>query len=312
MKRVCVIFNPTAGGERALKFREFLEGIPGGVELKPTQWAGHATELACAAVGDGIEDIVAAGGDGTLNEVLNGMGQADNGFNRARLGLLPLGTVNVFAKELNLPENPKQAWETIVAGCERKIDLPYADTKADGVSQRRYFAQLAGAGLDATAIELVDWESKRRYRQLAYLFAGLRALSRPQKRVKVQAGGMEVDGELVLVGNGKFYGGRWKVFPDASLNDGKIDICVFPQANLWTAIRFGCSLLLGNSKVPKPIVYFQASEVRMTSDKGAKFELEGDLAGALPVTMGVLPNTLRVICPTQSQTNWPQRTQRQI
>jgi diacylglycerol kinase (ATP) len=297
VKRVCVIFNPTARGERALRFKKFLEGIPGGVELNPTQAPGHAIELACAAVDDGVEDIVAAGGDGTLNEVLNGIGRARNGFERARLGVLPLGTVNVFAKELRIPEDPKHAWETILSGHERTIDLPYSDADGESGTQRRYFAQLAGAGLDASAIELVDWKSKRRFGQLAYLFAGLRALARPPKRVKIFCGARETEGELVLVGNGKFYGGRWNVFPEASLTDGKIDICVFPRVNLWTALRFGCSLLAGNRKVSNSISYFQANEVRMTSDNGAQFELEGDLIGPLPVTMGVLPTALRVICP---------------
>ena len=177
--KTCVIFNPAARGEKARSFRGFLEKIAGNAAFKPTWAAGAATELARNAVEEGFENIVAAGGDGTLNEVLNGIAETRDGLAKTRLGVLPLGTVNVFAKELRIPEDPQQAWETILAGAERTIDLPFADWTEDGAPKRRYFAQLAGAGLDAEAIALVDWESKRRFRQLAYVFAGLRALLRP-------------------------------------------------------------------------------------------------------------------------------------
>lgn len=308
--KTCVIFNPAARGERARRFRKFLESVPGGAALQPTQAPGHATELAANAVAQGFENVVAAGGDGTLNEVLNGLVQAPDGLERARLGVLPLGTVNVFAKELGIPEQPEKAWQTVLAGHDRTIDLPYAESELDGRPQRRYFAQLAGAGLDAAAIELVDWESKRRFRQLAYVYAGMRALLRPQSRIEARAADAahaeaeaEADrdtgvvGELVLVGNGKFYGGRLKVFPDASLEDGMLDVCVFPKVSLWTAAKFGVSLFLGRNKVPSPIRYFQTRELRLTSSTGAKFELEGDLIGPVPVVMGLLPRALRVICP---------------
>ncbi len=292
-----MIFNPAARGEKAREFRKFLEGIPGDVALKPTQGPGHAVELARAALDEEFQDIVAAGGDGTLNEVLNGIGKADNGFEQARLGVLPLGTVNVFAKELNIPEDAGRAWDTVVAGNDRLIDLPYADTTIEGATERRYFAQLAGAGLDAEAISLVDWESKRRFRQLAYIRAGLRAVMGPQKRVMVRGDSDEAEGELVLIGNGKFYGGRWNVFPNASLTDGKIDVCVFPKVGIWAAVRYWASLLMGNRKVPSWIRYFQSHVVELTSPNGAQFELEGDLAGTLPAKLGVEPERLRVICP---------------
>ena len=160
--RTCVIFNPTARGEKAQRFRRHLDAIGAQCTLKLTTAAGDARRLAAEAVAEGFEVIVAAGGDGTLNEVLNGLGDAPDGFERARLGVLPLGTVNVFARELAIPTRLELAWQAIGQGREMRIDLPRVEYQVQGKPQRRYFAQLAGAGLDARAIELVQWELKKR------------------------------------------------------------------------------------------------------------------------------------------------------
>ena len=103
--RTCVIFNPTARGGKARRFRRHLDAIGKEATLKLTAAAGDARRLATEAVGEGFEIVVAAGGDGTLNEVLNGIGDAPDGFVRARLGVLPLGTVNVYAREYALSPN---------------------------------------------------------------------------------------------------------------------------------------------------------------------------------------------------------------
>src|SRR5882672_11188293 len=145
----CVIFNPAARGDKARRFRRHLDEIGKQSALKLTAAAGDARQLAAEAVREGFEIIVAAGGDGTLNEVLNGMGDAPEGFQRARLGVLPLGTVNVFAQELGIPAKLEAAWQTIQRGKETLIDLPCVEYGENAKKERRYFAQLAGAGLDA-------------------------------------------------------------------------------------------------------------------------------------------------------------------
>src|ERR1051325_4511115 len=155
--RTCVIFNPTARGERAKRFRRHLDDIGAECALKPTTAAGGGRALAAEAVRGGFESIVAAGGDGTLNEVLNGIGDEPDGFARARLGVLPLGTINVFAREIGMPMDLRGAWSVIRRGRESAIDLPRVEFGGGGQAQQRWFAQLAGAGLDAHAVELVDW-----------------------------------------------------------------------------------------------------------------------------------------------------------
>ena len=179
----CVIFNPAARGNKARHFRRHLDEIGGQSALKATAAPGDARRLATEAVGEGYDLIVAAGGDGTVNEVLNGIGDAPNGFARARLGVLPLGTVNVFARELKIPLRLERAWEILRRGGEIKIDLPRVEFSANGKTERRYFVQLAGAGLDARAIELMDWQHKKKVGPLAYVVAGLKALREKKPQI---------------------------------------------------------------------------------------------------------------------------------
>ena len=173
---LCVVFNPAAKGERAKGSCCHLDEFGSRCALKLTAAAGEARGLAAEAVEEGFLTVVAAGGDGTVNEVLNGIGDARDGFRRARLGVLPLGTVNVFARELTIPTRLRQAWQSLLAGRETLIDLPKVEFGVTGQTQSRYFAQLAGAGLDARAVELVHWPLKKRIGPLAYVWAGMTAL----------------------------------------------------------------------------------------------------------------------------------------
>ncbi len=112
---ICVIFNPAARGDKARRFRRQLDDNGAQCTLKATTAPGDARRLATDAVVEGFDLIVAAGGDGTVNEVLNGIGDAPDGFIRARLGVLPLGTVNVFARELKIPLKVDRAWKIVAA-----------------------------------------------------------------------------------------------------------------------------------------------------------------------------------------------------
>ena len=295
--RTCVIFNPAARGEKARHFRRHLEALGNQATLKLTAAAGDARRLAEEAVNEGFDIVVAAGGDGTLHEVLNGLGDAPEGFERARLGLLPLGTVNVFARELGLPVRLEAAWEAIQQGKETRIDLPCVDHEADGLRQRRYFAQLAGAGLDARAIELVHWPLKKRIGPLAYVVAGLKALMGAQSKITVTGGGRSETGELVLIGNGRLYGGQYRIFPGADLRDGRLDVCVFPRVNWLTLARCGPALLLQGRPPASLVRAFQAESLTLTSPVPTPLEADGELLGRLPATFSVQRSRLRVIVP---------------
>lgn len=294
---ICVIFNPTAKGEKARRFRHHLDDIARESSLKLTAGAGDARRLAAEAVGEGCDLVVAAGGDGTLNEVLNGIGDVPDGFRRARLGVLPLGTVNVFAREMAIPTELRRAWQTIRQGRELLIDLPRVEYYAGDQQRSRYFAQLAGAGLDARAIELVQWELKKRFGPLAYILAGMHALLAAQARISAVNGKQAAIGELVLIGNGRLYGGPYRIFPKADLRDGLLEVCVFPRVNWFTLLRCAPLLLLRGLVPSSAARVFQAERVDLTSAATTPFEVDGELAGQLPATFRIERACLRVIVP---------------
>lgn len=294
--RICVIFNPAARGDKARRFRLWLDGIAAECALKPTAGSGDARNLAAQAVGN-FDLVVAAGGDGTVNEVLNGLGDAPDGFARARLGVLPLGTVNVFAQELKIPASLPDAWEILKRGREIKIDLPCVEFSASGKPGRRYFVQLAGAGLDARAIELVSWRLKKKVGPLAYVIAGFQALAEPQPQITVCADGQKISGELVLLGNGKLYGGQYEIFPAADYANGLLDACVFPRANLWTLLRCAPGCLLRRKLPEKMVRRLRAGKIELTSATPASFELDGEWVGNLPATFSIEPKKLRIVVP---------------
>ena len=295
--RTCVIFNPAARGNKARHFRRQLNAIGSQCALKATTAPGDARRLAAEAVGEGFDLIIAAGGDGTVNEALNGIGDAPDGFARSRLGVLPLGTVNVFARELKIPLRIEHAWDVLQRGREMRIDLPRVEFSANGTRQQRYFAQLAGAGFDARAIELVDLGHKKKIGPLAYLIAGLKALREQKPKIIVRAEGREVRGELVLIGNGHLYGGPLGIFPPADLRDGLLEICVFPRVN-WLIFLRCLPDFVARQRLPECVVQrVRAAAFELDGEPASAFELDGEWVGHLPTTFSVEREKLRVIVP---------------
>jgi diacylglycerol kinase (ATP) len=319
--KICVIFNPAARGEKAKQFRDRLAALSTRVTLKPTYAAGTGRALAAEAVREGFETIVAAGGDGTLNEVLNGLGDEPEGLARTRLGVLPLGTINVFARELRVPTAFEAAWSIIEHGKETIIDLPQAEFMKDGQPQRRYFAQLAGAGLDSRAIELVDWEQKKAIGPLAYVVAGFKALGEsrtqitasaapvlrssgapqatlgPQRTAAAEGGQAGTAGELILIGNGRYYGGSFELFPKADLRDGLLDVTVFPKVNWEILLRTGWGWLTNQLHASAGCHTFQAESFTLTALGQTALELDGENVGHLPAAFSVRRQALRVLTP---------------
>lgn len=295
--KACVIFNPVARGDKARQFQQHLADLSHQCALKPTTAAGAGRALAAEAVREGFDTIIAAGGDGTVNEVLNGLGDVPGSFARVRFGVLPLGTVNVFAKELALPTDFPNAWRVLLAGRERRIDLPAAEHTLDGKIARRYFAQMAGAGLDSRAIELVNWEHKKLVGPLAYVAAGFRALAGDLPQLTVTNGTDTATGELVLIGNGRFYGGRFAIFPAADLEDGLLEVVVWPRANVEALVRSGWGLLTDQLHQAAQLRHFRGDTITLASSAPLPFELDGENIGPLPVAFTVQRRALRVIVP---------------
>lgn len=294
---ICIIFNPAARGNKARHFRRYLDEMGGGAAFKATAAPGDARRLAADAVSEGYNIVAAAGGDGTVNEVLNGIGDAE-GFERTRFGVLPLGTVNVFARELRLPLRIEYAWEVLQRGREILLDLPQVEFSQNGGPKKQFFIQLAGAGLDARAIDLVSWSHKKKIGPLAYLIAGLKALRERKPKIKASSqsacGHRAFEGEWVLVGNGKFYGGPINIFPGAKLNDGLLDVCVLPRIDFGTVIRSLPQFLYRQRLAEKTVKRFRAAQFELSGEPAA-FQLDGEGIGHLPAKFSIAPEKLRVI-----------------
>ncbi|MFN0067515.1 MAG: diacylglycerol/lipid kinase family protein [Limisphaerales bacterium] len=297
--RPCVIFNPAARGERALRFRRFLAAVAPGTALKPTTGPGAGRELAAEAAREGYDVVVAAGGDGTLHEVVNGLADVPGALNSVTLGILPLGTVNVFALELGLPMSPPRAWEVIREGAVREVDLPWAEVATAGGLRRMRFISLAGAGLDARAVQLTSWGLKRRFGRLAYLFAAMQAWREPPHPFSWAAAGERGVATYAALGNGRFYGGRLEVFPGGDVCSGLVHACLFPRV---TAPLIASSVWAYFARrpwhPPSEVRRLGAGEFGLTGDASVPVHLDGELVGALPARFGCDPGErLHVLAP---------------
>jgi len=285
MFETVVIFNPTARSQRATSLWRNVEStIRETAGIYPTTRAGEARALAHQAVQNGARRIIAAGGDGTVNEVVNGMAGSS-----AALGILPLGTMNVFAAELGLPKDLRKCWEVIQAGHTRPIDLARANAHA--------FVQMAGAGFDAQALQKTSWDAKRNLGPLSYLLSAAQVATQKPPLLRVQAGGTLQEGSFVLIGNGRHYGGPFPVFPNARLDDGLLDVVIFKNLSHLDLIRYAQGILFGTHPNMHDVTYFQTPTLTVTSESEVPVEVDGEVIGNLPVTFCCEPGALPVLVP---------------
>lgn len=292
-----MIFNPAARGEKAQRTIAHLKRLCSGASLRPTAAAGDGERLAFEAAREGFDVVVAVGGDGTMNEVVNGIARNPGGLSACSLGIVPQGTANVLAKELAIPPKVHAAWDVIQAGHTRRIDVILAQFEKDGEERRRFFVQLAGAGLDARATEVVDWSLKKRWGFLAYVVACLKAMREKHASIVVTDDALEAQGELVLLGNGRFYGGAFEVFPGADLSDGKVDAAVLPR--ITSRVVGACCWAAATNRWAhlRCVERFKAPKLRLASSQRVPLEVDGEPVGVLPATLAVQPLALNVIVP---------------
>jgi len=284
--KILVILNPAARGERAKALRDKIASLSHHVVVRSTASPGDARGLAARAVTHGYGTIVAAGGDGTINEVVNGIGGA-----AVQFGILPVGTMNVFATELGIPQNNlAKAWQVIEAGFSRSVDLPRANDE--------YFVQLAGVGLDAEVVRQTTPDSKKALGPMSYLLTLAQVAARQPPRIRIEpVDGATRKGSFVLVGNGRLYGGPFVVFKDARLDDGLLDVLVFQNQSHWDLIRYFQAIAFGNHPGLPDVEYFQSRGLRLTSREPVPVEIDGELTGTLPYEFGFSISKLNVLVP---------------
>ena len=286
MNNTLVILNPAARSQRALRQRARVEAIAQDSVICATTRSGEAEGLARRAALEGFEKVVAAGGDGTIHEVVNGIAGTE-----AALGLLPIGTMNVFATELGLPANNLDfCWDIIRRGKTRLIDLPTANEK--------HFAQLAGVGLDAQVVKETSLALKRSFGPLSYLIQAAQIAARVPPRLSIQSDNTSIDeGSFVLVGNGRLYGGPFPFFKHALIDDGLFDVVVFKRLSYLDMIRYLQNVLFSSEIRAPEVEYFQTRSLRVQSEQTVPVELDGELAGNCPGEFRIGNESLRVLAP---------------
>jgi diacylglycerol kinase (ATP) len=304
--RYPIIFNPRARSQKGGRVLRFLMSHANRFALYATNHAGEARELAARFAAAGEPVVIAAGGDGTLNEVVSGLAGT-----RTLLGILPAGTMNVFAREMGIPfDSMERAFAVVEQGFVREVDL----FEANGSP----FVQMAGVGFDAMVIEETKWETKKLLGPLAYLIAAVKVLGESPPKIEVICpDGRREEGVAVLAGNGSLYGGQFKFFRNANNTDSKLDVLVYKEAGYRLVLDSLRGLAFGGIDLLDSIRSFQAESFVVRADREVPVEVDGELLGRFSeVKFSAAASRLRVIAPEEpwvggfSETMkslWPQR-----
>jgi len=286
-RRYPLIFNPSARSQKGSRTRQFLMRHANRFALYATNSGEEATDLARQFARDGEPVVIAAGGDGTLNAVVSGLAGS-----RTAIGVMPAGTMNVFARELGIPANSlDKALEVIDRGLIREIDLFSANDAP--------FVQMAGVGFDAMVIEETKWETKKLLGPLAYLLSAVKVLGeKPPLMEVITNDGRREQGVAMLCGNGSLYGGQFKLFRNASNLDSKLDVIVFKESGYRLVIDALHGIAQGGIDLAASTCYFQTEAFTVKSDRPVPVEIDGELLGRFQeVRFRETATRLRVLAP---------------
>ncbi|WP_144511915.1 diacylglycerol kinase [Bacillus sp. FJAT-22090] len=294
MKRARIIYNPTSGRELFKKhLPEVLETLEiAGYETSchATTCEGDATIAAKKAVQNGFNLIIAAGGDGTLNEVVAGVSEFEE---RPKIGLIPMGTTNDFARALHIPRDIQKAVEIIVKGDTIPVDVGI-------VNNDRYFINIAGGGRITELTYEVPSKLKTMLGQLAYYLKGIEMLpSINATKVKIEYDDEVFEDEVMmfLVGLTNSVGGFEKLAPNSSINDGKFSLLILKKVNIAEFIRLASLAIRGDHLEDPHVIYKKATHIKVTSDEKVLLNLDGEYGGTIPATFQNLYRHIEVFVP---------------
>jgi len=284
-----IVFNPTAGRRRAARLWRVLDVMSANgmrLELAETRHVGHATELAREAAAAGADLVVAAGGDGTIAEVANGL----NGSG-CRLGVIPLGTANVLAHELGLPFQPRDVAAALAFGRTRAI-WPGIAT---GPAGQRVFVQMLGVGFDAQVVQHLPLPLKRAFGRSAYVLQSLRETVRyPFRPIQVRLDGRARQAGSVIVSKGHFYGGTYLLAPGTSPCTRGFTVALFDRSGPASALLYGAALPLNLLPHMPGLDLVRAEDVAIESES-VPAQTDGDAAGFAPLTVRDAPREIRIV-----------------
>ena len=267
------------------------------VTVITTEHEGHATEIARDAAARGVEIIVVNGGDGSINEVINGIAGTPTA-----LAVLPGGTANVWAKEAGIQKDYVAAMRDIIDGVRRRVDL--------GVANDRYFLLMAGVGFDALVVPGISVRMKRRFGAAAYVISGVRAVFRTRSwhvRMVIDAAPIDAPLYWMIIGNTRSYGGFADILYRAEADDGLLDIGIMHRGGPLRVVVDGLRVLLKRHALttePTPgsnVAYLQARAIEIQTP-GLPVQIDGERAGVTPMRFSIAPLALTVIVPAGLRT----------
>jgi len=295
VKRARIIYNPTSGREAfKRKLPEVLQRLEeAGYETSchATTGAGDATDAAKIAVERHYDIVIAAGGDGTIHEVVNGLAEQEY---RPKIGIIPMGTTNDFARALQIPRDIEGAVDIIVKGDTIPVDI--------GKINEKYFINIAGGGRLTELTYEVPSKLKTMLGQLAYYLKGMEMLpSIKASNVRIEYDGKLFEGEamLFLVGLTNSIGGFEKLAPDASINDGLFSLLILKKINLADFIRIATLAIRGEHVNDENVIYTQANRIKVSTSESVQLNLDGEFGGFLPTEFENLYRHLEVFVPIE-------------
>jgi diacylglycerol kinase (ATP) len=287
-RRLLIIFNPKAGARRRRRFEAVLAELRRlGCELtiRETGRRGDAEQLAASADPTRYDALVVAGGDGTINEAVNGL-SAD-----LPLAIVPLGTANVLAAEIGLAIDPRSVARTIAFGSPRPISV--------GMANGRRFILMAGTGFDAHVVRTVDLALKRWLGKGAYALSILRqllAFDFPEYVVRID--GQTWRAASVLVANAHYYGGRFVCAPAADLSTPTLEVCLFERRGRLCAIGYALAMFTGRLPRLRSYRIVSADKVQISGGEGEPVQGDGDIITHLDATIEVVPQAISLLYPS--------------
>ena len=288
VRRVLVVFNPIAGRRR----REVLDRVVAALEargidatLKATTQRGDAETFAREIDAQAFDALIAAGGDGTINEVVNGLSGKP-----LPLAIVPLGTANVMAAEIALPDDPERIAQTIASGKTKAIHL--------GEANGRLFVMMAGIGFDAHVVAQVGPRLKRVLGKAAYVLMTLKAMFRyPFRRYRIELDGVIHEATSAVIANGHYYGGRFVCAPEARLEDADLHVCLFERPGPLNAARYAAWLVLGRLNKLPDVKVVPARYIRVVDATDEPVQGDGDILGHLPLSITAGAASVNVLAP---------------
>lgn len=296
VRKVTLISNPKTGRYGSRRVRPIqelasqLESTGIAVDLKLTSGPGDATNLAARAARNGSSDVIVAGGDGTINEAIQGLAGTN-----ARLGILPRGTANVLARELGLPLDDQEAIAIAAQGKSRKIYLGLAINEA--TNEKRHFCLMAGIGLDASVVKHVQPALKKRIGKGAFWISGLSHLANWNPRpFTIEIDGDKYTATFATIGKAARYGGDLAITPGARLDQPEFEVCIIVTSSRMRYLRLLSQAMRNGMPRDKPEVCFvNTTNVKAYGD--AAVQIDGELLGHLPMRFEIAPHSLEVIVP---------------